>query len=141
MSGNVAFYSPHVLCFVYHVLTLWSHAQTPPVDRYLHDLLQYAFGVLHIVTSIPDGRKAIANATLSNNRAGIAVILDAANISNSIVDPEVSSPLLSIIHIGFVILLLLLIDTCLLHVFFVIEDHTACTKCPNQSGVPTTIIK
>ena len=90
MSGNVA-YLPFIgVFFSYHALT-WSHAQTPPVDRYLHDLLQHAFGVLHIVTSIPDGRKAIVSATLSNNRAGIAVVLDAANISNSIVDPEVSS--------------------------------------------------
>lgn len=76
--------------------------QTPPVDRYLHDLLQYAFGVLHILTSIPEGRKHIVNATLSNNRAGIAVILDATNISNSIVDPEVSSPLLFVIYMSLV---------------------------------------
>lgn len=31
----------------------------------------------------------IVNATLSNNRAGIAVILDAANSASSLVDPEV----------------------------------------------------
>ncbi|KAG7545517.1 LIS1 homology motif [Arabidopsis suecica] len=78
-------------------VTMLELCQTPPVDRYLHDLLQYAFGVLHIVTSIPDGRKAIAHATLSNNRAGIAVILDAANISNSIVDPEIIQPALNVL--------------------------------------------
>ncbi|XP_024004362.1 DDB1- and CUL4-associated factor homolog 1 isoform X1 [Eutrema salsugineum] len=78
-------------------VTMLELCQTPPVDRYLHDLLQYAFGVLHIVTSIPDGRKAIVNATLSNNRAGIAVILDAANISNSIVDPEIIQPALNVL--------------------------------------------
>ncbi|KAF8097533.1 hypothetical protein N665_0286s0042 [Sinapis alba] len=78
-------------------VTLLELCQTPPVDRYLHDLLQHAFGVLHIVTSIPDGRKAIVNATLSNNRAGIAVLLDAANISNSIVDPEIIQPALNVL--------------------------------------------
>ncbi|XP_010436315.1 PREDICTED: DDB1- and CUL4-associated factor homolog 1-like [Camelina sativa] len=78
-------------------VTMLELCQTPPVDRYLHDLLQYAFGVLHIVTSIPDGRKAIAHATLSNNRAGIAVILDATNISNSIVDPEIIQPALNVL--------------------------------------------
>ncbi|CAN8273361.1 unnamed protein product [Cochlearia groenlandica] len=78
-------------------VTMLELCQTPPVDRYLHDLLQYAFGVLHIVTSIPDGRKAIVTATLSNNRAGIAVILDATNISNSIVDPEIIQPALNVL--------------------------------------------
>ncbi|KAJ4880582.1 DDB1- and CUL4-associated factor-like protein 1 [Raphanus sativus] len=78
-------------------VTMLELCQTPPVDRYLHDLLQYAFGVLHIVTSIPDGRKAIVSATLSNNRAGIAVILDATNISNSIVDPEIIQPALNVL--------------------------------------------
>uniref|UniRef100_A0A1J3HNG0 DDB1-and CUL4-associated factor-like protein 1 n=1 Tax=Noccaea caerulescens TaxID=107243 RepID=A0A1J3HNG0_NOCCA len=78
-------------------VTMLELCQTPPVDRYLHDLLQYAFGVLHILTSIPDGRKAIVNATLSNNRAGIAVILDATNISNSIVDPEIIQPALNVL--------------------------------------------
>ncbi|VVB10889.1 unnamed protein product [Arabis nemorensis] len=78
-------------------VTMLELCQTPPVDRYLHDLLQYAFGVLHIVTSIPDGRKAIVAATLSNNRAGIAVILDATNISNSIVDPEIIQPALNVL--------------------------------------------
>lgn len=56
----------------------------------MHDLLQYAFGVLHIATLVNDSRKMIVNATLSNNRVGIAIILDAANISSNYVDPEVS---------------------------------------------------
>ncbi|KAJ1420146.1 hypothetical protein SESBI_14586 [Sesbania bispinosa] len=60
----------------------------PPVERYLHDLLQYALGVLHIVTLVPSSRKMIVNATLSNNRVGIAVILDATNIASSHLDPE-----------------------------------------------------
>lgn len=62
--------------------------QAPPVERYLHDLAQYALGVLHIVTFIPHSRKLIINATLSNNRVGMAVILDAAN-GAGFVDPEV----------------------------------------------------
>ena len=63
--------------------------QAPPVERYLHDLLQYALGVLHIVTLVPNSRKMIVGATLSNNRVGIAVILDAASVASSYVDPEV----------------------------------------------------
>lgn len=55
----------------------------------MHDLLQYALGVLHIVTLVPNTRKMIVSATLSNNRVGIAVILDAANSASSYVDPEV----------------------------------------------------
>jgi len=59
----------------------------------LHDLLQYALGVLHIVTLVPNSRKMIVSATLSNSRVGVAVILDAANSSSSYqknyVDPEV----------------------------------------------------
>lgn len=65
--------------------------QAPPVERYLHDLLQYALGVLHIVTLVPSSRKMIVNATLSNNRLGIAVILDAASVAGSYVDPEVKT--------------------------------------------------
>lgn len=57
----------------------------------MHDLLQYALGVLHIVTLVNDSRKMIVNSTLSNNRVGIAVILDAANISGNYVDPEVNT--------------------------------------------------
>lgn len=61
------------------------------MERYLHDLLQYALGVLHIVTLVPSSRKMIVNATLSNNRVGTSVILDAANIASNHVDPEVMS--------------------------------------------------
>ena len=32
----------------------------------------------------------IVNATLSNNRVGVAVILDAASIASNFVDPEVN---------------------------------------------------
>lgn len=57
----------------------------------MHDLLQYALGVLHIVTLVPNSRKMIVNATLSNNHSGIAVVLDAANVTSSYVDPEVKN--------------------------------------------------
>lgn len=63
--------------------------QAPPVERYLHDLLQYALGILHIVTLVPNSRKLIVNATLSNDRVGIAVILDAAT-GPGYIDPDVS---------------------------------------------------
>lgn len=63
------------------------------MDRYLHDLLQYALGVLHIVTLVPNSRKMIVNATLSNNRVGVAVILDAASIASNFVVPEVMASL------------------------------------------------
>jgi DDB1- and CUL4-associated factor 1 len=62
--------------------------QAPPVERYLHDLAQYAFGILHIVTFVPCTRKLIVTAQLSSNRVGMAVILDSANAVNY-VDPEV----------------------------------------------------
>ena len=58
------------------------------MERYLHDLLQYALGVLHIVTLVPYSRKPIVTATLSNDRVGIAVILDAVN-GAGFVEPEV----------------------------------------------------
>lgn len=54
----------------------------------MHDLIQYALGVLLIVTLVPYSRKLIVNATLSNDRVGIAVILDAANGAGH-VEPEV----------------------------------------------------
>lgn len=56
----------------------------------MHDLLQYALGVLHIVTLVPYSRKLVVNSTLSNERLGIAVILDAAN-GAGYVDPEVKA--------------------------------------------------
>ncbi|XP_028790520.1 LOW QUALITY PROTEIN: DDB1- and CUL4-associated factor homolog 1-like, partial [Neltuma alba] len=77
--------------------TMLELCQAPPVERYLHDLLQYALGVLHIVTLVPSSRKMIVNTTLSNNRVGIAVILDAANIATSHVDPEIIQPALSVL--------------------------------------------
>jgi DDB1- and CUL4-associated factor 1 len=78
--------SPYIILlrsFIYHDIM-----QAPPVERYLHDLAQYAFGILHIVTFVPCTRKLIVTAQLSNNRVGMAVILDAANAVNY-VDPEV----------------------------------------------------
>ncbi|CAL1361805.1 unnamed protein product [Linum trigynum] len=78
-------------------ITMLELCQAPPVERYLHDLLQYALGVLHIVTLVNDGRKMIVNATLSNNRVGIAVILDAANIAGNYVDPEIIQPALNVL--------------------------------------------
>ncbi|KAL6965324.1 hypothetical protein U1Q18_036380 [Sarracenia purpurea var. burkii] len=78
-----------------HVIML-ELCQAPTFDRYLHDLLQYALGVLHIVTLVPYSRKPIANATLSNHRVGIAVILDAAN-GAGYVDPEIIQPALNVL--------------------------------------------
>ncbi|URE16757.1 LisH [Musa troglodytarum] len=78
-------------------ITMLELCQAPPVERYLHDLAQYALGVLHIVTFIPNSRKLIINATLSNNRVGMAVILDAAN-GAGFVDPEVGKKLSELIR-------------------------------------------
>ncbi|KAK4746979.1 hypothetical protein SAY87_026016 [Trapa incisa] len=78
-------------------VTLLELCQAPPVERYLHDLLQYALGVLHIVTLVPHSRKMIVNASLSNDRIGISVILDAANITCSYVDPEIIQPALYVL--------------------------------------------
>lgn len=66
------------------------------MDRYLHDLLQYALGVLHIVTLVPYSRKPILNAMLSSDRVGIAVILDAAN-GAGYPDPEVNTSFIGIV--------------------------------------------
>ncbi|KAK7351425.1 hypothetical protein VNO77_10883 [Canavalia gladiata] len=78
-------------------ITMLELCQAPSVERYLHDLLQYALGVLHIVTLVPSSRKMIVNATLSNSRVGIAVILDAANIVSNHVDPEIIQPALNVL--------------------------------------------
>ncbi|KAM5566240.1 DDB1- and CUL4-associated factor [Rosa sericea] len=78
-------------------ITMLELCQAPPVERYLHDLLQYALGVLHIVTLVPSSRKMIVNLTLSNNRVGIAVILDAASVNGSYVDPEIIQPALNVL--------------------------------------------
>ncbi|PWA78877.1 DDB1-CUL4 associated factor 1 [Artemisia annua] len=77
-------------------ITMLELCQAPPVERYLHDLLQYALGVLHIVTLVTDGRKLVVSATVSNDRSGIAVILDAAHGANY-VDPEIIQPALNVL--------------------------------------------
>ncbi|XP_042461154.1 DDB1- and CUL4-associated factor homolog 1-like [Zingiber officinale] len=79
-------------------ITMLELCQAPPVERYLHDLAQYALGVLHIVTFIPYSRKSIISATLSNNRFGMAVILDSAN-GAGYVNPEVIHPALNVLII------------------------------------------
>ncbi|CAN6482841.1 unnamed protein product [Victoria cruziana] len=76
--------------------TLLELCQAPPVDRYLHDLAQYALGVLHIVSLVPYSRRAIISSTLSNERVGMAVILDAAN-GAGYGDPEVIQPALNLL--------------------------------------------
>ncbi|XP_047325484.1 DDB1- and CUL4-associated factor homolog 1 [Impatiens glandulifera] len=78
-----------------HVILL-ELCQAPTVDRYLHDLLQYALGILHIVTLVPYSRKQIVSATVSNDRLGIAVILDAAN-GAGFMDPEIIQPALNVL--------------------------------------------
>ncbi|MQL76983.1 hypothetical protein Taro_009397 [Colocasia esculenta] len=78
-----------------HVIML-ELCQAPPAERYLHDLAPYALGVLHIVTLVPYSRKMIVNATLSNDRVGMAVILDAINSAGG-VDPEVIQPALNVL--------------------------------------------
>lgn len=77
-------------------VTMLELCQAPPVDRYLHDLLQYALGILHIVTVVPYSRKLIVNATLSNDRVGIAVILDAAN-GPGYIDPDIIEQALNVL--------------------------------------------
>ncbi|KAG9440226.1 hypothetical protein H6P81_020391 [Aristolochia fimbriata] len=77
-------------------VTMLELCQAPTVERYLHDLAQYALGVLHIVTLVFRGRKKILDATLSNDRVGMAVILDAAN-GAGYVDPEVIQPALNLL--------------------------------------------
>ncbi|KAL2925727.1 DDB1- and CUL4-associated factor-like protein 1 [Bienertia sinuspersici] len=77
-------------------VTMLELCQAPPVERYLHDLLQYALGILHIVTFVPYSRKLIVNATLSNDRVGIAVILDAAN-GPGYIDPDIIQQALNVL--------------------------------------------
>lgn len=77
--------------FFFHFVTAFVTSlclQAPTVESYLHELAQYAIGILHIATLVPYGRKLTVNATLSNDRLGMAVILDAAN-GSGYVDPEV----------------------------------------------------
>ena len=61
-----------------------------PGERYLHDIAPHALGVLQIVTLMPSARKAIVNCTLSNDRSGMAVILDAAS-ATAYAEPEVNT--------------------------------------------------
>ncbi|CAI9094836.1 OLC1v1030640C1 [Oldenlandia corymbosa var. corymbosa] len=77
-------------------ITMLELCQAPPVERYLHDLLQYALGVLHIVTLMPHSRKLMLSATLSNDRVGIAVILDAAN-GAGYAEPEIIQAALNVL--------------------------------------------
>ncbi|XP_074276417.1 DDB1- and CUL4-associated factor homolog 1 [Silene latifolia] len=77
-------------------VTMLELCQAPPVERYLHDLLQYALGVLHVVTLVPYSRKLIVTATLSNNRVGIAVILEAAN-GPGYLDPDIIQQALNVL--------------------------------------------
>ncbi|XP_048494983.1 DDB1- and CUL4-associated factor homolog 1 isoform X3 [Beta vulgaris subsp. vulgaris] len=77
-------------------VTMLELCQAPPVERYLHDLLQYALGILHIVTLVPYSRKLIVNATSSNDRVGIAVILDAAN-GPGYIDPDIIQQALNVL--------------------------------------------
>ncbi|KAM3391790.1 hypothetical protein ACQJBY_013100 [Aegilops geniculata] len=79
-----------------HIILL-ELCQSLPADRYLHDLAQYAFGVLHIITLMPHSRKLMVHATLTNNRIGMAVILDIANSVVGYVDPEVICPALNVL--------------------------------------------
>ncbi|KAL6844287.1 hypothetical protein ACP4OV_025960 [Aristida adscensionis] len=65
-------------------------------DRYLRDLTQYAVGVLHIITLVPYSRKLLVHATLSNNRVGMAVLLDAVK-SFDYIDHEVICPALNVL--------------------------------------------
>ncbi|KAM0874843.1 hypothetical protein ACQ4PT_037177 [Festuca glaucescens] len=78
-------------------ITMMELCQSLPADRYLHDLAQYAFGVLHIITLMPHSRKLMVHATLSNNRIGMTVLLDIANSVVGYVDPEVLCPALNVL--------------------------------------------
>ena len=65
---------------------LLSLPQVAPGERYLHDIAPHALGV----TLMPSARKAIVNCTLSNDRSGMAVILDAAS-ATAYAEPEVNT--------------------------------------------------
>lgn len=53
--------------------------EAPQIAGYLQDWRQYALGVLHIVTLVPQGRKKIIEGTSGSNRDGISIILDVAS--------------------------------------------------------------
>ncbi|KAL8054150.1 hypothetical protein ABFX02_05G119300 [Erythranthe guttata] len=62
----------------------------------LQDLLPHVLGVLHIVTLIPYSREIIINATVSDGRVGMAVILDAI-MTPADVKPEGAEPALHLL--------------------------------------------
>jgi hypothetical protein len=45
----------------------------------MHEISAHALGILQIVTLMPFTRKLVVGSTLSNERTGMAVILDAAS--------------------------------------------------------------
>jgi HIV-1 Vpr-binding protein len=59
-------------------LVLWV-VQGAPNERFMHEISTHALGVLQIVTLMPITRKPVVDSTLSNQRTGMAVILDAAS--------------------------------------------------------------
>ncbi|OAE22990.1 hypothetical protein AXG93_1231s1020 [Marchantia polymorpha subsp. ruderalis] len=74
--------------------------QASPNERYLHEISQHALGVLQIVTLMPFTRKLVVGSTLSNERTGMAVILDAASGVGLGYDPEViQSALLVLVNL------------------------------------------
>lgn len=78
-----------------HIIFL-ELTQVAPGERYLHDIAQHALGVLHIVTLMPNTRRLIVSSTLSNERSGIAVVLDAAS-ATGYAEPEVIQPALLVL--------------------------------------------
>jgi hypothetical protein len=67
-----------------------SVQQAAPGERYLHEIVQHSLCVLQIVSLVPYTRRLIVDSTLSNDRSGMAVILDAAS-GVAFCDPEVIS--------------------------------------------------
>lgn len=114
------------------------------MDRYLHDLVQYALGVLHIVTLVPYSRKPILNAMLSSDRVGIAVILDAAN-GAGYPDPEVNTSFfwncLFFLGAGGS-RPLMLIPKMLIYIWkffiFLFSDNSSGIECVGQSCLPSS---
>ncbi|GKC86936.1 alanine--glyoxylate aminotransferase 2 homolog 1, mitochondrial, partial [Tanacetum coccineum] len=78
-------------------ITMLELCQALPVERYVHDFLQYALDVLHIVTLVTDGRKLVVSDIVSNDRSGISVILDATHGAGYI-KPEIGKKLLELIR-------------------------------------------
>lgn len=93
----------------------------------------------------------IVSTTLSNNRVGIAVILDAANVATTHVDPEVTEYVLSIVFFSPNIIFCggikylycgsgndVHVLWLRLTIFVFISDHSACVKCVSQSCLSST---